>query len=71
MHQIATSGGFHSWGVAEAHSMSFALLVYASVWFTRYYHPTAFCAGLSEHKSQADLHKQRGYGRDPDAQSIH
>jgi error-prone DNA polymerase len=36
---------FSGYGFPEAHSMSFALLVYASAWFKRYY-PGAFCAGL-------------------------
>ncbi|WP_410570412.1 error-prone DNA polymerase [Amycolatopsis sp. cmx-4-61] len=36
---------FAGYGFPEAHSMSFALLVYASAWFKRYY-PAAFCAGL-------------------------
>ncbi|SEB47100.1 error-prone DNA polymerase, DnaE-like [Amycolatopsis tolypomycina] len=36
---------FSGYGFPEAHSMSFALLVYASAWFKRY-HPAAFCAGL-------------------------
>src|SRR6266496_3956207 len=36
---------FSGYGFPEAHSMSFALLVYASTWFKRYY-PAAFCAGL-------------------------
>jgi error-prone DNA polymerase len=36
---------FSGYGFPEAHSMSFALLVYASSWFKRYY-PAAFCAGL-------------------------
>jgi error-prone DNA polymerase len=36
---------FSGYGFPEAHSMSFALLVYASAWFKRYY-PAAFCAGL-------------------------
>jgi len=36
---------FSGYGFPEAHSMSFALLVYASAWLKRY-HPAAFCAGL-------------------------
>ncbi|WP_410623972.1 error-prone DNA polymerase [Amycolatopsis sp. cmx-8-4] len=36
---------FSGYGFPEAHSMSFALLVYASAWFKLYY-PAAFCAGL-------------------------
>jgi error-prone DNA polymerase len=36
---------FSGYGFPEAHSMSFALLVYASAWLKRYY-PAAFCAGL-------------------------
>ncbi|WP_344864271.1 error-prone DNA polymerase [Amycolatopsis ultiminotia] len=36
---------FAGYGFPEAHSMSFALLVYASAWFKKYY-PAAFCAGL-------------------------
>jgi error-prone DNA polymerase len=36
---------FSGYGFPEAHSMSFALLVYASAWFKRHY-PAAFCAGL-------------------------
>ncbi|MFI6031893.1 error-prone DNA polymerase [Amycolatopsis magusensis] len=36
---------FSGYGFPEAHSMAFALLVYASAWFKRYY-PAAFCAGL-------------------------
>ncbi|GLY34284.1 error-prone DNA polymerase [Amycolatopsis sp. NBRC 101858] len=36
---------FSGYGFPEAHSMSFALLVYASAWFKHYY-PAAFCAGL-------------------------
>ena len=36
---------FAGYGFPEAHSMAFALLVYASAWFKRYY-PAAFCAGL-------------------------
>ncbi|NBH02800.1 error-prone DNA polymerase, partial [Amycolatopsis sp. SID8362] len=36
---------FSGYGFPEAHSMSFALLVYASAWVKRYY-PAAFCAGL-------------------------
>jgi error-prone DNA polymerase len=36
---------FAGYGFPEAHSMSFALLVYASAYLKRY-HPAAFCAGL-------------------------
>jgi error-prone DNA polymerase len=36
---------FSGYGFPEAHSMSFALLVYASAYLKRYY-PAAFCAGL-------------------------
>jgi error-prone DNA polymerase len=36
---------FSGYGFPEAHSMSFALLVYASAYLKRY-HPAAFCAGL-------------------------
>jgi error-prone DNA polymerase len=36
---------FSGYGFPEAHSHSFALLVYASAWFKHYF-PTAFCAGL-------------------------
>src|SRR2546430_4286361 len=36
---------FAAFGVAESHSISFALLVYASSWFKRHY-PAAFCAAL-------------------------
>jgi error-prone DNA polymerase len=36
---------FASFGFAESHSISFALLVYASSWLKRYY-PAAFCAAL-------------------------
>ncbi|HEY3477539.1 MAG TPA: OB-fold nucleic acid binding domain-containing protein [Streptomyces sp.] len=36
---------FAGYGFPEAHSMAFALLVYASAWFKLYY-PAAFCAGL-------------------------
>ncbi|MEV7092701.1 error-prone DNA polymerase [Amycolatopsis sp. NPDC051045] len=36
---------FSGYGFPEAHSMSFALLVYASAWFKCHY-PAAFCAGL-------------------------
>ncbi|HWC82074.1 MAG TPA: error-prone DNA polymerase [Pseudonocardiaceae bacterium] len=36
---------FSGYGFPEAHSMSFALLVYASAFLKRY-HPAAFCAGL-------------------------
>src|SRR6202012_5712860 len=36
---------FASFGFAESHSISFALLVYASSWL-KLYHPAAFCAAL-------------------------
>src|SRR5699024_5540005 len=36
---------FASYGFAESHSISFALLVYASSWLKRHY-PAAFCAAL-------------------------
>jgi error-prone DNA polymerase len=36
---------FSGYGFPEAHSMSFALLVYASS-YLKHYHPAAFCAGL-------------------------
>jgi len=36
---------FSGYGFPEAHSMSFALLVYASAYVKKYY-PAAFCAGL-------------------------
>jgi error-prone DNA polymerase len=36
---------FSGYGFPEAHSMSFALLVYASA-YVKFYHPAAFCAGL-------------------------
>ena len=36
---------FSGYGFPEAHSMSFALLVYASAYLKKYY-PAAFCAGL-------------------------
>ncbi len=36
---------FSGYGFPEAHSMSFALLVYASA-HLKHYHPAAFCAGL-------------------------
>jgi error-prone DNA polymerase len=36
---------FASFGFAESHSISFALLVYASSWLKRHY-PAAFCAAL-------------------------
>ena len=36
---------FASFGFAESHAISFALLVYASAWLKRYY-PAAFCAAL-------------------------
>ena len=36
---------FASYGFAESHSISFALLVYASSWFKRHY-PAAFCAAM-------------------------
>src|SRR6201995_3689922 len=36
---------FAAFGFAESHSISFALLVYASSWLKRYY-PAAFCAAL-------------------------
>jgi error-prone DNA polymerase len=36
---------FSSFGFAESHAISFALLVYASAWLKRHY-PAAFCAGL-------------------------
>jgi error-prone DNA polymerase len=36
---------FAAFGFAESHSISFALLVYASSWFKRHY-PAAFCAAL-------------------------
>ncbi|SFI76216.1 Helix-hairpin-helix motif-containing protein [Amycolatopsis regifaucium] len=36
---------FSGYGFPEAHSMSFALLVYASA-HLKYYWPAAFCAGL-------------------------
>ena len=40
--QVAAFSGY---GFPEAHSMAFALLVYASGWLHHYY-PAAFCAGL-------------------------
>ncbi len=36
---------FASFGFAESHAISFALLVYASSWL-KLYHPAAFCAAL-------------------------
>jgi error-prone DNA polymerase len=36
---------FSSFGFAESHAISFALLVYASAWLKRHY-PAAFCAAL-------------------------
>src|SRR6201999_3115781 len=36
---------FASFGFAESHAISFALLVYASSWL-KLYHPAAFCASL-------------------------
>src|ERR1700759_499625 len=36
---------FAAFGFAESHSISFALLVYASSWLKRHY-PAAFCAAL-------------------------
>ena len=36
---------FSDYGFPEAHSMSFASIVYQSAWLKRYY-PAAFCAGL-------------------------
>jgi len=36
---------FASFGFPESHSVSFALLVYASSWI-KHYHPAAFCAAL-------------------------
>jgi error-prone DNA polymerase len=36
---------FANFGFPESHSVSFALLVYASAWIKRY-HPAAFCAAL-------------------------
>jgi error-prone DNA polymerase len=41
-HQIQAFSGY---GFPEAHSMSFALLVYASA-YLKHYHPAAFCAAL-------------------------
>ncbi|WP_158894106.1 error-prone DNA polymerase [Amycolatopsis anabasis] len=41
-HQIQAFSGY---GFPEAHSMSFAMLVYASA-YLKHYHPAAFCAGL-------------------------
>ncbi|WP_263249641.1 error-prone DNA polymerase [Saccharopolyspora rosea] len=36
---------FANYGFPESHALSFALLVFASAWFKRYY-PAAFCAAL-------------------------
>ncbi|MGW4063211.1 error-prone DNA polymerase [Amycolatopsis sp. NPDC004747] len=65
---------FSGYGFPEAHSMSFALLVYASAWFKRYY-PAAFCAGLlraqpmgfySPQSLVADARRHGVHVREPD-----
>ncbi|HEX3789802.1 MAG TPA: error-prone DNA polymerase [Pseudonocardiaceae bacterium] len=45
LHIFEQVRAFSGYGFPEAHSMSFALLVYASA-FLKHYHPAAFCAGL-------------------------
>ncbi|HEY3465496.1 MAG TPA: error-prone DNA polymerase [Amycolatopsis sp.] len=65
---------FSGYGFPEAHSMSFALLVYASAWFKHYY-PAAFCAGLlraqpmgfySPQSLVADARRHGVHVREPD-----
>ncbi len=65
---------FSGYGFPEAHSMSFALLVYASAWVKRYY-PAAFCAGLlraqpmgfySPQSLVADARRHGVHVREPD-----
>ncbi|MEA5367155.1 error-prone DNA polymerase [Amycolatopsis sp., V23-08] len=65
---------FSGYGFPEAHSMSFALLVYASAWFKRYY-PAAFYAGLlraqpmgfySPQSLVADARRHGALVREPD-----
>jgi error-prone DNA polymerase len=58
---------FASFGFAESHSISFALLVYASGWLKRH-HPAAFCAALLNaqpmgfYSPQSLVHDARRHG---------
>ena len=58
---------FASFGFAESHSISFALLVYASSWLKRHY-PAAFCAALINaqpmgfYSPQSLVHDARRHG---------
>lgn len=58
---------FASFGFAESHSISFALLVYASSWLKRHY-PAAFCAALLNaqpmgfYSSQSLVHDAKRHG---------
>ncbi|MGI8761026.1 MAG: error-prone DNA polymerase [Jatrophihabitantaceae bacterium] len=58
---------FASFGFAESHSISFALLVYASSWLKRHY-PAAFCAALLNaqpmgfYSPQSLVHDARRHG---------
>ena len=49
--------GFASFGFPESHSISFALLVYASAWLKRH-HPAAFAAGLLRNQPMGFYHPQ-------------
>ncbi|WP_370973842.1 error-prone DNA polymerase [Amycolatopsis sp. cg9] len=70
---------FAGYGFPEAHSMAFALLVYASAWF-KYYYPAAFCAGLlraqpmgfySPQSLVADARRHGVRVREPDINASH
>jgi error-prone DNA polymerase len=58
---------FAAFGFAESHSISFALLVYASSWLKRHY-PAAFCAALLNaqpmgfYSSQSLIHDVKRHG---------
>ncbi|MGI8677864.1 MAG: error-prone DNA polymerase [Jatrophihabitans sp.] len=58
---------FAAFGFAESHSISFALLVYASSWLKRHY-PAAFCAALLNaqpmgfYSSQSLVHDAKRHG---------
>jgi error-prone DNA polymerase len=58
---------FAAFGFAESHSISFALLVYASSWLKRHY-PAAFCAALLDaqpmgfYSPQSLVHDARRHG---------
>ncbi|GAB3295476.1 error-prone DNA polymerase [Parasphingorhabdus pacifica] len=72
---------FANYGFPESHALSFALLVFASAWFKRYY-PAAFCAALLKAQpmgfyspqslaADARRHGVRVFGPDVNAGQVH